>query len=68
MEPAANKGAVGDERVLLHGPRLLPGRAGLAPSDLDCLLYGRTVIQLYGQAQKSGNLGHSGAAKWEKGI
>jgi hypothetical protein len=30
------------------------------------LLYGRTVIQPYVQAQKSANLGHSGSEKWEK--
>ena len=68
MEPAGDKGAVGDERVLFHGPRLLPGRASFAASSDDCLLYGRTVIQPYGQAKKSGNLGHSGAEKWEKII
>jgi hypothetical protein len=68
MEPAANKGAAGDERVLLHDPRLLPGWAGLAASDHDCLLYGRTVIRPYGQAQKSVNLGYSGGAKMKKFI
>src|SRR5215472_9420288 len=68
MEPAGDKGAISDERVLPHGPRLLPDWAGFAASSGDCLLYGRTVIQPYEQAQKSGNLGHSGGAKREKGV
>src|SRR5215469_2819572 len=43
-------------------------RAGLLASGYDCLLYGRTVIQPYEQAKKSGNLGHGGGAKREKGT